>query len=93
MRSIPVPTILSESGRALASHHAIMVFDVLTRSLPPPPNPPALKQSMHQRLRTMIADHSIPHVGVALPNPMHTRRAGIHGCFDHIPKRALCTCE
>lgn len=31
MRSIPVPAILSESGRALASHHAVMVFDVLTR--------------------------------------------------------------
>ena len=31
MRSIPVPTILSESGRALASHHSVMVFDVLTR--------------------------------------------------------------
>ena len=31
MRAMPVPTILSESGRALASHHAVMVFDVLTR--------------------------------------------------------------
>ena len=31
MRSIPLPTILSESGRALASQHAVMVFDVLTR--------------------------------------------------------------
>ena len=31
LRSIQVPTIMSESGRALASHHAVMVFDVLTR--------------------------------------------------------------
>ena len=30
-RNIPAPTIMSESGRALASHHAIVVFDVLTR--------------------------------------------------------------
>ena len=31
LRSIQVPTIMSESGRALASHHAVMVIDVLTR--------------------------------------------------------------
>ncbi|GAB4817650.1 hypothetical protein N2152v2_004696 [Parachlorella kessleri] len=30
-RDIPAPTILSESGRALASHHAVLVFDVLTK--------------------------------------------------------------
>lgn len=30
-RGIPVPTIMSESGRALGSHHAVMVFDVLTK--------------------------------------------------------------
>lgn len=31
LRGITPPTIMSESGRALASHHAIIVFDVLTR--------------------------------------------------------------
>lgn len=30
-RGIPMPTIVSESGRALASHHAVMVFDVVAR--------------------------------------------------------------
>ena len=30
-RGIPAPCIVSESGRALASHHAVMVFDVLSR--------------------------------------------------------------
>lgn len=30
-RDIPMPTIVSESGRALASHHAIVVFDVVAR--------------------------------------------------------------
>jgi arginine decarboxylase len=25
------PTIISESGRALASHHSVLVFDVLNR--------------------------------------------------------------
>lgn len=30
-RNIPMPTVVSESGRALASHHAVMVFDVVAR--------------------------------------------------------------
>ena len=30
-KDIPAPTIVSESGRALASHHAVMIFDVLRR--------------------------------------------------------------
>lgn len=29
-RGIPPPTIMTESGRALASHHSVLVFDVLT---------------------------------------------------------------
>lgn len=32
-KGIPPPTIISESGRALVSHHAVLVFDVLN-----PPN-------------------------------------------------------
>lgn len=27
----PAPVIISESGRALGSHHAILVFDVLSK--------------------------------------------------------------
>ena len=30
-RGIHPPTIISESGRALASHHAVLVFDVLSK--------------------------------------------------------------
>lgn len=30
-RGIEAPTIMSESGRALASHHAVIVFDVLSK--------------------------------------------------------------
>jgi arginine decarboxylase len=29
-RGIQPPTIITESGRALASHHSVLVFDVLT---------------------------------------------------------------
>ncbi|NER80519.1 MAG: biosynthetic arginine decarboxylase [Leptolyngbya sp. SIO1D8] len=34
-RSIPVPTLISESGRALASHQSVLVFDVLGTSETP----------------------------------------------------------
>lgn len=30
-RCVPVPTIVTESGRALVSHHAVLVFDVISR--------------------------------------------------------------
>ncbi|EIE21904.1 arginine decarboxylase [Coccomyxa subellipsoidea C-169] len=34
-RGIPMPTIVSESGRALASHHAVMVFDAAAAGAQP----------------------------------------------------------
>ncbi|WP_414564139.1 MULTISPECIES: biosynthetic arginine decarboxylase [unclassified Anabaena] len=41
-RQIPVPTLVSESGRAIASHQSVLIFDVLSTSdvpleLPDPP--------------------------------------------------------
>jgi arginine decarboxylase len=41
-RNIPVPTLISESGRAIASHQSVLIFDVLSTSevlteLPEPP--------------------------------------------------------
>ena len=30
-KHIPVPTIVTESGRALVSHHAVLIFDVISR--------------------------------------------------------------
>jgi arginine decarboxylase len=41
-RQLPVPTLISESGRAIASHQSILIFDVLsTCDLPSgPPEPP-----------------------------------------------------
>ncbi|MCX7596694.1 MAG: biosynthetic arginine decarboxylase [Fischerella sp.] len=41
-RNIPVPTLISESGRAIASHQSVLIFDVLSISevlteLPEPP--------------------------------------------------------
>ncbi|WP_017319376.1 biosynthetic arginine decarboxylase [Mastigocladopsis repens] len=41
-RNIPVPTLISESGRAIASHQSVLIFDVLSTSVVPldPPEPP-----------------------------------------------------
>ena len=30
-KHIPAPTIVTESGRALVSHHAVLIFDVMSR--------------------------------------------------------------
>ncbi len=38
---IPVPTLTSESGRAIASHQCVLLFDVLGCSDVPPPDLPA----------------------------------------------------
>lgn len=41
-RQLPVPTLISESGRAIASHQSVLIFDVLSTSHIPagPPEPP-----------------------------------------------------
>jgi arginine decarboxylase len=41
-RNIPVPTLISESGRAIASHQSVLIFDVLSTSEVPltAPEPP-----------------------------------------------------
>lgn len=41
-RNIPVPTLISESGRAIASHQSVLIFDVLSTSEIPtePPQSP-----------------------------------------------------
>jgi arginine decarboxylase len=41
-RKIPVPTLISESGRAIASHQSVLIFDVLSTSQIPTetPEPP-----------------------------------------------------
>ena len=35
-RGIAAPTIISESGRALASHHSVLIFDVLGQCVDTP---------------------------------------------------------
>jgi arginine decarboxylase len=47
-RQMPVPTLVSESGRAIASHQSVLVFDVLGTSdvLPEVPEPPSDKDPL-----------------------------------------------
>ncbi|MFM7426248.1 MAG: biosynthetic arginine decarboxylase, partial [Elainella sp.] len=47
-RQLPVPTLVSESGRAIASHQSVLVFDVLGTSdvLPEIPEPPSDKDPL-----------------------------------------------
>ncbi|MEO0984058.1 MAG: biosynthetic arginine decarboxylase [Cyanobacteria bacterium J06639_14] len=53
-RNIPVPTLVSESGRAIASHQSVLVFDVLGSSNAPasePIEPPT--EAEHALLREL----------------------------------------
>jgi arginine decarboxylase len=52
-RSIPVPTLVSESGRAIASHQSVLVFDVLSTSDVPANNPEPLKEREHLIIRNL----------------------------------------
>lgn len=44
-RNIPVPTLISESGRAIASHQSVLIFDVLSTSEIPFESPEAPVES------------------------------------------------
>lgn len=43
-KQIPVPTLISESGRAIASHQSVLIFDVLSTSDVPRDNPEPPKE-------------------------------------------------
>jgi arginine decarboxylase len=50
---ISVPVLISESGRAIASHHSVLVFDVLNTSDVPVTPPPVSEQKEHLILRNI----------------------------------------
>ncbi|WP_413166025.1 biosynthetic arginine decarboxylase [Capilliphycus salinus ALCB114379] len=52
-RKVSVPTLISESGRALASHQSVLVFDVLGSSEVPPNSPPTITKDDHLILRNL----------------------------------------
>ncbi|WP_414586532.1 biosynthetic arginine decarboxylase [Scytonema sp. PCC 10023] len=52
-RNIPVPTLISESGRAIASHQSVLIFDVLSTSSVPL-DPPDLPQEGESPIITYL---------------------------------------
>jgi arginine decarboxylase len=63
-RNIPVPTLVSESGRAIASHQSVLVFDVLGTSdvqsqLPEPPTErdPLLLRNLYETYESITEEN------------------------------------
>jgi arginine decarboxylase len=52
-KKMPVPTIVSESGRAIASHQSMLIFDVLGSSDVPSGEPPAYQEGEHTIVRDL----------------------------------------
>jgi arginine decarboxylase len=52
-RNIPVPTLVSESGRAIASHQSVLVFNVLGTSDVPSGNPEPPREREHLVIRNL----------------------------------------
>ncbi|WP_242024672.1 MULTISPECIES: biosynthetic arginine decarboxylase [unclassified Trichocoleus] len=57
-RNLPVPTIVSESGRAIASHQSVLVFDVLGTSEPPSETPEPAREDEHLIIRNLYDTYS-----------------------------------
>src|SRR5215208_6706079 len=54
---IPMPHIISESGRALTAHHALLLIKVIDVESQADNSVPELEEDDHQLLREMIADY------------------------------------
>ncbi len=52
-RNIPAPVLVSESGRAIAAHHSVLVFDVLGCSDVPTTPPPPVAEKEHLIIRNL----------------------------------------
>jgi arginine decarboxylase len=56
---IPVPTLVSESGRAIASHQGVLIFDVLGSSEPPVTPPPVVEEEEHIIIRNLWETYAL----------------------------------
>ncbi len=52
-RQIAAPILISESGRAIAAHQAVLVFDILGTSQPPTQPPPTVPAEAHLVVRNL----------------------------------------
>ena len=50
---VPMPTLVSESGRAIATHQSVLIFDVLGTSEAIPQAPPPYKDGDHKLIREL----------------------------------------
>jgi len=53
----PMPHIISESGRALTAHHALLLISVIDVESAEPPPVPALAEDAHALLHEMLEDY------------------------------------
>jgi arginine decarboxylase len=56
--SIPAPTLVSESGRAIASHQSVLVFDILGTSDVPSEEPEPLQDGEHLLARNLYETYT-----------------------------------
>lgn len=56
---IKVPIIVSESGRAIASHQGVLIFDVLGSSEPPITPPPVVEEEEHLIIRNLWETYAL----------------------------------
>jgi arginine decarboxylase len=52
-RQVPVPVLISESGRAIASHQSVLIFDVLSTSDIPTTPPAPVEKEEHPMIRNL----------------------------------------
>ena len=57
-RQIKAPILVSESGRAIASHQAVLIFDILASSEVPSQPPPILEEKEHLIIRNLWETYS-----------------------------------
>jgi arginine decarboxylase len=50
------PDLVSESGRALTAHHAVLITHVIDHELPPDATPPVIDASEHESLQWLAAE-------------------------------------
>lgn len=53
------PTLVSESGRAIASHQGVLIFDVLGSSEPPVTPPPVVEEEEHLIIRNLWETYAL----------------------------------
>ncbi len=73
-RSVPMPTLLSESGRALTAHHSVLVVPVLgvhRPDAPPMPEPLAEQPAVVKRMQAAATEASHVHSRGKLTEVIH----------------------